>query len=257
MSNAGILGDHVYGIDNNMFAYLNFYHCASGYKMRTATGPADDSTPDLGYMDKTVFYRNQFVECGTAVDVVGRRQNNLNVWFESSFRDNTTTAFHSEPDAGTILASCEFINNHGNPVIETGVEIVNSYFRADENGTRCSAETPTVEGSTFEQGKSTTAQLLNLTLTGDARNAPIFYMMNSRSDLPLGPVDTSEVIALLVNNSLVAADARFGAPLVLNAYDTKGTPSVADMTPAKCTAYAARSSRNPRIAALVRRRALT
>jgi len=53
-------------------------------------------------------------------------------------------------------------------------------------------------------------------------------MMNSRSDLALGPVETSEVIALLVNNSLLAADARFRGPLVLNAYDTKGTPSVAD-----------------------------
>ena len=72
--------------------------------------------------------------------------------------------------------------------------------------------------------------LLNLTLTGDARNAPVFYMMNSRSDLPLGPVGTSEVIALLVNNSLVPADAMLGAPMALSAYDTKGTPSTADDT---------------------------
>ena len=153
MSNAGILGDHVYGIDNNMFAYLNFYHCASGYKMRTATGPADDSTPDLGYMDRPCFYRSQFVQCGTAVDIVGRRQNNLNVWFESSFRENSITAFHSEPDAGTILASCEFIDNHGDPVIETGVEIVNSYFRADESGKSLLRGNAMVEGSTFERGE--------------------------------------------------------------------------------------------------------
>ncbi len=229
LSNAGIFADHVYGVDNNMFAYVQFYECGSGYQARTATGPANDSTPDLGYTDKTVFYRSQFVRCGTGVDNVGRRQNNLNAYFESSFRENTKAAFHSEPDASTIIASSEFIDNQGDPVIETTATIINCYFRAGEAGVTMLGPSGIVEGSTFELGTSTTAQVLSTKLKGDARDAPVLTMSNSRSELPLGPIESSEIIALLIGNSL-AADPSLSGAVILNAYDTKRTPAIGDDT---------------------------
>ena len=228
MSGAGIFADHAYGVDNNMFSYVNFYACGSGYKTRTATTSGfDDKTLDLGYTDKTVFYRSQFVSCGIGVDIVGRRQNNLNLTFESSFRENTEAAFHSEPDASTIIASCEFIENHGDPVIETDATVINSYFRAGADGLSMLGPRGTVEGSTFERGASSTASVLSTKLRGDARDAPVFYLSNSHSELPLGAIDSSEIIALLVANQL-EADAALDSAVVLNAYDTKGTPAMGD-----------------------------
>ncbi len=229
MSNAGIFADHVYGVDNDMFAYAQFYQCGAGYKARTDTGPANDSTPDLGYTDKTVFYRSQFVRCGLGIDSVGRRQNNLNAYFESSFRENTKAAFHSEPDASTIIASSEFIDNRGDPVIETATTVINCYFRAGEAGVTMLGPSGTVEGSTFQRGASTTAQVLSTKLRGDARDAPILTMSNSRSELPLGAIESSEIIALLIGNSL-AADPPLSGAVILNAYDTKRTPAIGDDT---------------------------
>jgi hypothetical protein len=230
MSGAGIFADHAYGVDNNMFSYVNFYACGSGYKTRTATSSTfDDKTLDLGYTDKTVFYRSQFVACGVGVDIVGRRQNNLNLTFESSFRENTKAAFHSEPDASTIIASSEFIDNHGDPVIETDTTLINSYFRAGTDGLSMLGPSGTVEGTTFERGAASAATVLSTKLRGDARNAPVFYLSNSHSELPLGPIDSSEIIALLVANDL-EADAPLQHAIVLNAYDTKGTPAMGDDT---------------------------
>eukprot|EP01051_Picozoa_sp_SAG22_P003922 SAG22_NODE_200_length_15420_cov_4.424581_10_plen_109_part_00 len=80
------------GVDNSLFSDLTFSNCALAYHQRApdsnrnAKGQclqAFDS-PSMGYMDKTVFWRNRVIG-GGGVRLEPCRADCLNMWIECEF----------------------------------------------------------------------------------------------------------------------------------------------------------------------------
>jgi len=98
MANAGILVDGAFGWDNNVLDHVNFVDSAYGFMQIGGVNPGNSCQivpgewGSMSYMDKTVFYRNQFLRLGSAIVLQANRANNLNGIVESLFQDNTTNA---------------------------------------------------------------------------------------------------------------------------------------------------------------------
>src|SRR5215471_17427442 len=115
MTEAGIFVDNILGWDNNWLDFVNFYHNGTAIKERAnlfqATSGSGDP-PYEGYLDKNVFFHNQFVDNGIALDLQANRQSNDNAWVDSLFQDNKQ-ALNQQGTVGTVMANSDFINNGG------------------------------------------------------------------------------------------------------------------------------------------------
>lgn len=201
MAEAGIFIDHILGWDNNWFDFLNFYHNGAGIKERgefvwDPHAPAE--LPYWGYLDKNVFYHNQFVGNGLALDLQAARQSNSNMWINSLFQDNRAVLDQSNV-VGTVFANSDFINNGGNPTLRTDrfLTCVSCYFRADARGSAMlgtdvmvNSAAAQCEGCIFEMGSSTNAHL--------ASGGKLFLYNTRSADMPVGSVDSG----LFLNNAL-------------------------------------------------------
>lgn len=230
MAIAGLRIAGTYGWDNNFFDHLAFVDCAHGVLQEGQPRPDDSCYPlgewsTMSYLDKTVFYRSQFVRCGRAVALRPSRANHLDAFVETRFVAGTDGAIEiGSGNAGTVAASCLFENNAGDPVVQGRIRLLNSRFVA---GSATSQLGPgaDVEGCTFE-GEGTGAVLFGHVRPGDVRNAVHFSVANSTSDLPLGPVDESVPVAGLYLNTMLRAeeDEPHRAFLWALDYRTQGTP---------------------------------
>jgi len=216
MANAGILVDGIFGWDNNVHDYLNFVDSPFGFKIIPGTNPGNScygvsgEYASMSYMDKTVFYRNQFVRLGTGMALDANRPNNLNGVVESLFEDNTTNAINLNGfNLGFMIASSRFVDNAGDPVIDGNFDttVVNSYFEAGRGSSMVNYNVH-VEGSTFTAGDSNNAVVFGFTPLGDFRNPRFFDISNSVLQIPLGPVDSStNITGMYYNNDRVSGDS--------------------------------------------------
>jgi len=222
MANAGILVDGVFGWDNNLLDHVNFVDSAYGFRQLGGENPGNScygEVPGVGvlgefatmsYMDKTVFYRNQFLGLGTAIELMPVRQNNLNGIVESLFKDSTSNAINlSGGNKGLMIASSSFIDNAGNPMLNGSIDttVVNSFFEAGQGRSMLNANV-TVEGSTFVAGSSTNATVFYQPRLIEVRNPRFFDVYNSVLEIPLGPVDSTVPIAgMYFNNDRLIGDS--------------------------------------------------
>ena len=230
MANAGILVDGVFGWDNNVMDHVNFADSAYGFMQIGGTNPGDScypvnsEWPTMSYMDKTVFYRSQFLRLGSAVVLRPTRANNLNGIVESLFKDNTTNAIALRGgNAGLMIASSRFVNNAGDPVVGGNFDttVVNSFFEAGQGSSMLNTSV-TVEGSTFTAGTSTNAVVFGQPRLNEVRNPRFFDVYNSVLEIPLGPVDsTTPVAGMYFNNNRIAGDS-LGEFLNVIEYVTNG-----------------------------------
>ncbi len=212
MAEAGIFVDNILGWDNNFLDFLNFYHNRAAIKERAELFVDDPSAtsevPYEGYLDKNVFYHNQYVRNGVALDLQATRQGNANMWVNSLFQDNDAVLSQSGIE-GTVFANSDFINNGGNPVLRTAqsVTCVSCYFRADDRGTAMigtdsagnAAAAAQCEGCIFEMGSSKSAHV---------SSGGRLLVYNSKSvDMPLGSVESG----LFLNNTF-ASDPMVSQP---------------------------------------------
>jgi chitodextrinase len=150
----GIHVDKVFGLDNNNFDHLSFVNCGTGFlnDYQVSPGTSDPVAyqtwleNDLGYVDKTVFYKSQFINCDVGCQVNSFRASNLNLWQDclfdgnrlaanvignrhsmfvnSVFRNNSggsTTEFDAVIACGDLsLYSCDFNNNTSANVLRSG-----------------------------------------------------------------------------------------------------------------------------------------
>ena len=116
-ADSGIWLENIYAWDNNWIDFLNIYHCPTGIKQRAPSGPASDSTPNLTYLDKNVFYQCQFVGCQRALDLRGNRASAGNTWVNCLFQNNSIYAASMSSHNSVNFTNCDFKNNGGHPSI--------------------------------------------------------------------------------------------------------------------------------------------
>ena len=236
MANAGILIDGIFGWDNNAHDYVNYVDSKYGIQQIAGSLVTDEEIAancygvpgehdSLSYMDKTVFYRNQFLNLDVGVVMVAGRPNNLNGIVESSFENSRRSAIELQGgNLGFMVASSRFVNNAGNPVI-TGnhnTTVVNSYFEAGQ-GSSMVGNSVHVEGSTFKAGSSRSATVFGETQLSDFRNPRYFDVANSVLEIPIGPITTStNITGMYLNNDQLSSDANTGF-LDLIEFITNGT----------------------------------
>lgn len=233
MSTAGILIRGTYGWDNNFFDHLNFVDCGYGVLQEGQPRPADScyaigEWPTMSYLDKTIFFRSQFVRCNRGVALRPIRGNHLDGFVESRFTDGDGTAIElNYANSGTMIASCLFENNDADPVVSGPVPLVNCRFVADR-GTSMVGPSADIEGCTFRLGTSSSATLFGNVTPGDVRNVAYVHVAHSDSDMPLGAVaETVPIGGLYLDNAMPAGEP-LGEYLSVLDYRTQGTPSASD-----------------------------
>ena len=234
MSEAGIFIRGTYGWDNNFFDHLNFVDCAFGVHQQGIPRPATScygigEWSTMSYVDKTVFYRNQFVRCGRAVVLSPTRANNLDAFVESRFVDGGTAIELNSGNSGTMIASCVFENNSESPVVRGPAPLVNCHFVADR-GTAMVGPHADMEGCTFRLGTSSSATIFQNLIPGDVRFTTYVNIAHSDSDMPIGLVEeTVPIGGLYLNNTMPAGESMRAWMTVLD-YRAQGTPNALDDT---------------------------
>lgn len=208
MSESGIFVDRIFGWDNNLIDYVNFYNMPAGIKQRVDPNwnPSQGDAPGMSYMDKNVFYKNQYVSCGRGVDMEAVRQDTLNAWINSVFADNKEYAVFMKNGVSTLFANTDFIDNGGDPVVNNDQQtsFVSCRFVGGALGN--GAMLPwgsNVEGSTFEMGGSTRSTIV--------QNSARAFLTNCRSlDMPIGVFHSG-----MLMNSVFGANPNLSQQVVM------------------------------------------
>jgi len=144
----------IYGFDNNFLDNVSFVDCGIGVHQeprlpRTSPSNFDDTS----YIDKTTFYRCQFINCGISMLMRADRGNNLNCWIDCNF-DNNDSCGDVTGNNFAFFANCDFTNNTGTAIdgsVLTGdqISIYNGYFNNNTANYIFDAKTIYAEGSNF------------------------------------------------------------------------------------------------------------
>jgi hypothetical protein len=111
------IGIHYYkmgGTDNCFFDNTSFVNCGVGVLQEPK--PITDNVNISGYIDKTVYYKNQYINCGIGTSNVALRANNLNAWVDCKY-DGNVVAYKNSNNGSSIMANCDFTNNTGDYII--------------------------------------------------------------------------------------------------------------------------------------------
>lgn len=121
----GIHLDKIKGFDNNFFDNISFVNCSKGFfQDPLLNGDSDHSS----FVDKTMFYKSQFVNCATAVSMMATRADNLNAWIDCKFNGGQT-ALNLSGNNYPIAANCDFTGVTGKQVINSGeISLYNANF---------------------------------------------------------------------------------------------------------------------------------
>jgi len=156
------------GFDNNFLENLAFINCNKAFFQEPT--PGNSGEDNSAYVDKTMFYKNQFINCNISISMFGTRPNNLDSWVDCKF-DGGITAIESNISY-PVAANCDFSNFTGENVIYGPISLYNSNFYNNRNtsGT-LSGITVNVEGCNFLDPAPLFSPLLF--------NTPIFVVANS------------------------------------------------------------------------------
>lgn len=115
----GIHLDSFYGFDNNFLYNLNFVDCENGLFQESQQRPSGQTSGEwstMMYVDKTMFYQCQFLDCGSGIDMRAVRANNLNAWVNCNYKGNKI-AMHTNNSNGLYCANTIFEQQTGEAVI--------------------------------------------------------------------------------------------------------------------------------------------
>lgn len=205
-SNAGFFTNQIFGLDNGLFHRVDFVDSAHGFKQYVDPKAAPGGS-NSGYVDKVVFYGNQFIGNEIGIDLTASRANNLNSIINSRFSDNTSAALVGRNNNDLQLINSVLINNGGAPTVQNVADVISCYFRADQLGVSF-LNSARVEGTRFERGTSETARIYEQSddpfwVPGNMAwaNFSFNYVVNSSADdIPVGNVE----FGIFINNSLPA-----------------------------------------------------
>ena len=121
----GIHLDKIVGFDNNFLDNVSFVNCSKGFYQEPEIPQVNfDSTC---FVDKTVFYKSQFINCGVGVSMRATRADNLNAWIDCKF-DGGQTAIESSGNNFPIFANCDFTKINGDYIIDGDHSFYNCKF---------------------------------------------------------------------------------------------------------------------------------
>ncbi|TDD93612.1 fibronectin type III domain-containing protein [Flavobacterium cellulosilyticum] len=129
---AGVEYYNIVGLDNNFFDNIAFTNCANGIYAHPFAIPATNQIDGSTYMDKNVFYKCQFNNCSTGLNLSSSRGSNLNAWVDCKFNGGLqATNMGGEL---TIFANCDFTNFTGNYTLESNsFNLLNCNFYNNSN----------------------------------------------------------------------------------------------------------------------------
>jgi hypothetical protein len=129
MANTGILIDNIYAWDNNFIDHTNFYRCTTGIKQRPDPAYVGGDKIGMTFLDKNVFYQNQFIENDIAIDWQANRGNNLDAFINCLFKNNRLTLNLQHTDSA-FFANSVFESSYNQTLMVTDrvTGFVNSYF---------------------------------------------------------------------------------------------------------------------------------
>jgi hypothetical protein len=217
--NYGIYLKRTGGFDNNFLDNLSFIDCNIGfYKEPTPGNSGEDNS---AYVDKTMFYKNQFLNCKTAISLMATRADNLNAWVDCKF-DRGTTAFDLGGQNAPIIANCDFTNFSGEHVISSNtISIYNSRFLKNSVLSATIKSTITnMEGCTLMDNTNVFAPVLYNTINSHIVNSTITG--NAVAVIPPNK-GFGKASLMIVNSSLLAnptiskllANVKLGVPIVI------------------------------------------
>jgi hypothetical protein len=184
MSNAGIFIDRIVAWDNNLVDHVNFVNCGTGFLQLVDPSYVGGNSNGMMFMDKTVFYRNQFIGNGLAMNLPARRPNGLDMWVENLFQDNQNGVANMTANLSGVMANSDFINNGGPSILRNDGNDFNLVSDRFSGGTSVQSlfnGAFSVEGSTFLSGGGSATIIAN-----GNRRCVSFY--DSISDMPVGAV---------------------------------------------------------------------
>jgi len=112
MTGSGIYMNNIYGLDNNMFSFVNFIDCDAGVLQVVPAGYVNGTdTSTMTYMDKCVWYKSQFIGDTQALNLLAERVDNTDSWIDCLFQNNTAGVALLPNSWGDIFANCQFTNN--------------------------------------------------------------------------------------------------------------------------------------------------
>jgi len=112
----GIQLHEMFGFDNNFLDNVSFVNCVKGLFQNPRIPYIPNVLEGSSYVDKTVFYKNQFINCEIGLSMVATRPNNMNAWIDCKF-DGGNQAFNGGGDS-VFFANCDFKNYVGQNVID-------------------------------------------------------------------------------------------------------------------------------------------
>lgn len=115
--NYGIHLNKTGGFDNNFLENISFVNCNIGFFQEPGITAANGES-NTTYVDKTVFYNSQFLNCNTAFSMLATRANNLNAWINCKFKGGDIALDLASQNA-PIIANCDFSDYKGNNVINS------------------------------------------------------------------------------------------------------------------------------------------
>ncbi|MCV2483566.1 hypothetical protein OD917_01425 [Flavobacterium sp. SH_e] len=179
--------DKMMGFDNNFFDNISFVNCNKGFYQDALVGGVSDNS---SFVDKTMFYRGQFINCTTAVSMLATRADNLNAWVDCKF-DGGDTALNLSANNYPLAANSDFTNFKGKNVISSGeISFYSSNFYNNSNtGSTIKAIATYLEGCTFSDSAPMFSSVLynpvysyivNSTITGSVTALTIDGDWNSK-----------------------------------------------------------------------------
>ncbi len=184
-ANFGIEVAQMYGMDNCMFEQVHFFNIPTAFKQTPDPNWGGFETNHMTYIDKTVFYKCQVINCGTGFSMRTARADNLNAWIDCNFSGNNVAIDLSAHNAPIIINS-DFRNNTGLHIIEAtptiGLYSCNFYNNTANNIIK--GETVHIEGCNFADNvplfeNQVDAYIVNSTTVGSINNINNGLIVNS------------------------------------------------------------------------------
>jgi hypothetical protein len=191
-STFGIEVAQMYGMDNNMFEQIHFFNIPTAFKQTPDPAFGGFETNHMTYIDKTVFYNCQVINCGTGFSLRSSRADNLNAWINCNFEGNAVAINLSVHNAPVVI-NCDFKNNSGTRIIEATptLGLYSCNFSNNSSSNIIKGETVIVEGCNFLDNiplfeTNVTGYLVNSTVTGRVGNMPNGMIVNSKMQSDVG-----------------------------------------------------------------------
>jgi hypothetical protein len=182
----GIEVAQMYGMDNNMFEQVHFFNIPTAFKQTPDPGWSGVETNHMTYIDKTVFYNCQVINCGVGFSMRTARADNLNAWINCNF-DGNGVAINLSAHNAPVVINCDFKNNTGTHIIEATptLGLYSCNFSNNSASNIIKGETVIVEGSNFLDNIplfeiNANGFLINSTVTGRVGNMQNGMIVNSK-----------------------------------------------------------------------------